>query len=370
MKRVLFLDRILFGVTEPRQRTLSVLMIISLICSYFALYTGVGALVSRSNTFAAASNYTNVSIIPTSDVTYDDMLHFVESNTLGEMANVILFDIDEQKNDAVIIGWKGTQFSRWHAMEAGKDFFSDEQVESNDLIAICNDDGFSPPISVISISGKEYQVVQQMTLVFFMLAKDLNIPNVSSYPQVIILPYRTFIEQGFDADVIRCDFGEALTHSESEIKRRISEWYPSAQIIFPPALESDDSVQEPLRQYFTIFVCMCCMALMNVFIMYNQLLIRLHPRIVVYAFCGASRVRLVRMLLGLWLMLNCAAAVIAYGCTWAIQPIWSFVGMSIPVTVYQGFMIFLLTAIGTSTMSIIPILNICRSNIRPRGGIA
>lgn len=369
MKQALLIRSVLQGYFERGRRTLPVLILVSLACAYFTLFVGMGALAYRLHAMSGGSSYANVSLVLTGPASPDTVGAFLQEEPLGAAANALLMDLNERENGAVIIGWKGTLFGRWHALEAGKSFFTEEQAQSNELIAI-RGAGFSQaPQATLRLGGAEYQVVQEMPLIFFMFAKNMEIQTAGRNPDVVILPYRTFLEQGFRTDVLRVDLARPLVGSERAVKETVSKWFPGAQIVLPPAAAADIRVQADQQRNQAIFLCMCALALANVMILYNQLLRRAKKQCAVFSFCGASRAALVCSLIGAWTVCNFIAAVAAYTGYALMRPLWAALGIQALLPAGQGAAVFLIAAALASAVSLAPTMRMCSMNIRPRGGI-
>jgi len=369
MKHLLLARQILRGLLDKETRALSLMMGACLLCAYFVLYTGSGALLDQFRSIRSASSYANISLLLGADSVSDAVLPFVDQQPFGEAENTLLIDLRENENEGIVIGWKGTRFTRWHAIEPNQSFFSPDQAESNRLIAIrgLGGDATSP---AVELNGLEYEVVQQMPLIFYMFSKDLPIETESADPQVIIIPYRTFLEQGFHADVIRMDFAQPQSKSKADISRIAAQWFSSAEAILPPSAEGDARIQAWQQRYQMIFACMCALSLINTILLHIRLLLRERRRFAVYSFCGASRAALVSAIITAWGLCNAVAAIIAFLCVVWMKRVWTAVGIGILLPIGDAALIFLLTVGLSSIVLFMPMLKISSMNARPRGGVA
>ena len=114
----------------------SIMILCSLFFVYFSQFTFVSVMNQLRQLQQASSNYTSICITPSDSSIAADTLAFFESSPLGEMRNAFVIDLDTSGERPQMVGWKGTAFTRWHALEAGMAFFDERQVESTEHIAI------------------------------------------------------------------------------------------------------------------------------------------------------------------------------------------------------------------------------------------
>lgn len=370
MKYLRLAGSIFCGFFAREKRALSLMALLALICAWFALLVGTGGLTQRLRSFSSSSTFSNVSMIfdqaePATDV----MLQFIQDQPLGETTNVLLIDLYEEENGAIIIGWKGTKFTRWHALEVDKSFFSEAQVESDERIAIRGVNSIDASRDTIILRGEEYQVVDEMMLIYAMFTKDLNLEIRSSQPRVIILPYRTFLQQGFHANVLRLDMAQPILGSEASITSQLECYFASGTVVLPPAMETNDALQESQQRYILLFGCMFLMALLNVVMLFVQLLRRERPNCVVYSFCGASQAQVLRGVLGSCLMLNVVAALLAVVMFGVVSPALTRAGMTIALPAGEELTVLAAAMLIAALASMIPALQMSRMNVRPQGGL-
>lgn len=370
MKRLRLMCNIFLGFFSREKRSLSLMALLALICAWFTLLVGTGALSQRLRSFSSSSTFANVSVVfdqvePESDA----VLNLLQEQPLGEVTNALLIDLHEEENGAIIIGWKGVRFTRWHALEAGKSFFTEEQVESDDLIALRGVGSMDAPRETITLRGSEYRVVDEMMLVFSMFTKGLEVKAPSSQPRTIILPYRTFLAQGFHTDVLRLDMAQPVKGSAASITTQLERWFTSGTVVLPPAVAQDSALQESQQRYTLLFGCMFLLALFNVVLLFVQLLRRERQSCVVYSFCGASQGQVLQGGLGSCLMLNAAAALLATMIFLAVRPGLSQMGMSLSLTAGEGLAVFAGAMLLAVLASAVPALRMSRMNVRPQGGL-
>lgn len=216
MRLVKLISYIFRAFIEKGRRTLTLLCAFCLLCTCFMLFTGIGALAGAKNAASLSSTYTNISVHFGSEENQDIVMNYLETEPQGELANALLIDLDVERYGAVIIGWKGTRFTRWHAMDPANRFFTSEEVESDALICIRGVDSIEPSVETMILRGQTYDVVQEMMLALPMFLKNLDFVDVSADTQVVILPYNTFINQGFHTDILRLDFLQPVSLSGNE----------------------------------------------------------------------------------------------------------------------------------------------------------
>lgn len=370
MKHLRLMRNIFFGFFAREKRSLTLLVLLALICAWFTLLVGTGALSRRLRSFSSSSTFANVSMVfdqvePESDA----VLNLLQEQPLGELTNALLIDLHEDENGAIVIGWKGTRFTRWHALEADKSFFTEEQVESDELIALRGIGSLDAPAETITLRGETYQVVEEMMLGYYMFVKDLNVEIQSSMPRVIILPWRTFLQRGFHTDVLRLDLARPVQGSAASITSQLGRYFSSGTVVLPPAVEQDSALQESQQRYILLFGCMFLLALFNVVLLFVQLLRREGPDCVVYSFCGGSRGQVLQGLMGSCLLLNALAAALATGLFLAVRPALSRAGMTMSLTAGEGIAVFAGAMLLAALASMVPALRMSRMNARPQGGL-
>lgn len=191
---------------EKGRRTLSLLCAFCLLCTCLMLFTSVGALAGAREAASFSSTYTNISVRFALEENRDIVMSYLKTEPQGELANALLIDLNVEKYGAVVIGWKGTRFTRWHALDPANRFFTSEEVESDAMICIRGVSSIEPSTKTMTLRGQTYEVVQEMMLSLPMFLKNLDFVDISADTRVVILPYNTFITQGFHTDVLRLDF--------------------------------------------------------------------------------------------------------------------------------------------------------------------
>lgn len=370
MKHLRLTRNIFFGFFAREKRSLTLLVLLALICAWFTLLVGTGALSRRLRSFSSSSTFANVSMVfDQAEPESDAVLNLLQEQPLGELTNALLIDLHEDENGAIVIGWKGTRFIRWHALEADKSFFTEEQVESDELIALRGIGSLDAPAETITLRGETYQVVEEMMLAYSMFTKGLGFKSQSSMPRVIILPWRTFLQRGFHTDVLRLDLAQPVRGSAASITSQLGRYFSSGTVVLPPAVEQDSALQESQQRYILLFGCMFLLALFNVVLLFVQLLRREGPDCVVYSFCGGSRGQVLQGLMGSCLLLNALAAALATGLFLAVRPALSRAGMTMSLTAGEGIVVFAGAMLLAALASMVPALRMSRMNARPQGGL-
>ncbi len=115
-------------------------VLLTLFCCFFALmcFTGVTGAVSQGASTAA--RVTALAVYPEESVTAAQVARLFEDAPLGPMNNAYMLMLGTSPENPNIFGWKGTAFTRIHALEPNKDFLTEEEIESEEDVLIMNSD--------------------------------------------------------------------------------------------------------------------------------------------------------------------------------------------------------------------------------------
>lgn len=313
-----------------------VMIVFSLFCIYFSQFGFSGVMNHLFHLRQASSNYTSICITPTEDYA-GNTLAFFESSPLGEMHNAFVVDLDTTGNRPQMVGWKGTAFTRWEALEAGMSFFSAEQVESNERIAIMSVTSLGARPASRTINETSFAVIEHGSLSVSMLLRKF--PTEFAYyvdeygnDDELIVPYRTFFEEGFIPDAIVLDMREALSGNDQQIFDEVSSYFPNCEIYLVGNSSYTQNRTKEYEEFQLVFSGMSVLSALSIFTFFNGWIRHNARKYHVYMLCGASKVKVFWLVLLEWSTLTLLSSFCAWGAIALAMPRLNALGFALSMS--------------------------------------
>lgn len=273
MKRILLLRNNIAHLFRS-ERIAALIIVCSLFCVDYAQFSFSGLINHLTQMKRAGSNYTSICITPHSENHVDEIMMFFESSPLGEMQNAFVIDLDASGERPQMVGWKGTAFTRWEALEAGMSFFSAEQVESYDHIAIMSVTSLGERPNSRNINGTKYEIIEHGNLSTAMLLRKFQtsfnyFTDEYGNNDELIIPYHTFFHDGFVPDAIVLDLCQALKGSEQEIVQQVADYFPDCDISLVGYSSKTQNSMNEYKSIQILFVFLCLLSALSIFALYN-----------------------------------------------------------------------------------------------------
>lgn len=350
----------------------SIMILLSLFCVYFSQFTFVGVMNHLRKLQQASSSYTSICITPSDSSIAADTLAFFESSPLGEMLNAFVIDLDASGERPQMIGWKGTAFTRWHALEAGMSFFDERQVESTEHIAIMGVTSLGSRPSEQTVNGITYSIIEHGSLSTRVLLRrfpnqfDFYVDEYGSDNELII-PYRTFFADGFVPDAIVLDMKEALSGSDTAIIERIAAYFPNCDIHLVGSSAQTRARAKEYEQMQSLFLGVSLLSALSVFTFFNGWIRQNARQYQIYLLCGATRAKVFLLLLLEWGVLTVVTCVMAYLALMAATPVLNGIGVSVSIQFVHCLAIGALGLVFSYLSSLRTLWAVCKTNYRQGG---
>ena len=350
----------------------SIMILCSLFFVYFSQFTFVGVMNHLRQLRQASSSYTSICITPLDAGIAEYALAFFETSPLGDMQNAFVVDLDTSGERPQMVGWKGTAFTRWEALEAGMSFFDDRQVESTEHIAIMSVTSMGERPGERTVNGINYSVIEHGSLSIFMLLRkfpgefDYYVDQNGNNDELII-PYRTFFADGFVPDAIVLDMKEALTGSDAAIIDLIAGYFPNCHIHLVGSSQQSKARSNEYEQMQALFIGVSLLSALSVFTFFNGWIRQNARQYQIYMLCGATRAKVSLLLLMEWGVLTLAAVVMAYVALIAATPKLDGIGVSISIQFIHYIAITALGLLFSYISSLRTLCTVCQTNYRQGG---
>lgn len=311
------------------------LILFSLFCIYLALLAYLGIFNQMAEQRQLSSSFTSVCITPSDASAFDieGAKEFFQNSPLGEMRNAFMVDLDVTPAGPNVVGWKGTDFTRWEALEAGMRFFTQEEVESTDRIAIMNVRSMDDRPYETAVRGHTYDIIEHGSLSTGVLLRKFPQRFVFHRDEYgisdqIIIPYRTFFADAYIPDAIVLDFKNAFTGSEEEAIGQLQRYFPKCEMFFVGSGTQTKAREAKFTQMLLVFAGMCILSGTNIFAFFNGWIHKNARRYRIYMLNGASKRHIYMMVLMEWSLITTSAVVLAWMTVHAIAPLISRWGLT------------------------------------------
>lgn len=350
----------------------SIMILCSLFFVYFSQFTFVGVMNPLRQLQQASSSYTSICITPSDSSIAADTLAFFESSPLGEMRNAFVVDLDTSGERPQMVGWKGTAFTRWHALEAGMSFFDERQVESTEHIAIMGVTSLGARPSEQTVNGITYSIIDHGSLSISTLLR--RFPNKFDYyvdeygiDDELIIPYRTFFADGYVPDAIVLDMKEALAGSDAAIIEQIAASFPNCDIHLVGSSAQTKARAKTYEQMQSLFLGVSLLSALSVFTFFNGWIRQNARQYQIYLLCGATRTKVFLLLLMEWGVLTVVACVMAYLALMAVTPVLNYINVSVSIQFGHCAAIAALGLLFSYLSSLRTLWAVCKTNYRQGG---
>lgn len=317
------------------------LIMFSLFCIYFALLAYFGTYNQMAEARRMSSSFTSVCITPFDATTFDNesAKNFFQNSPLGEMRNAFLIDLDVTPTGPNIVGWKGTDFIRWEALEPGARFFTIEEVNSSDRIAIMNVTSMGSRPNEMVIRDHTYDIIEHGSFSTRVLLRKF--PKKFEFHQdeygisgLLIIPYQTFFMDSYTPDAIVLDFKNAFTGKQKEAIDQLEEYFPKCNMFFVGSSTQTKEREAQFTQMLLIFAGMCILSGINIFTFFNGWIRKNGRRYHIYMLNGASKRYVYMMILMEWGSLTVSTVLLSWIAIHLISPIlnqWGLTPLLYPV---------------------------------------
>lgn len=293
-------------------------VLLTLFCCFFALmcFTGVTGAVSQGASTAA--RYTALCVYPDASTTAEQVVRLFEESPLGEMNNAYFVQLAASGDEPHVFGWKGTAFTRVHALEPNKEFLAREETESDQDVLIM----YAPTIYTRQdtrvLDGVTYRVSSQQTLLLPMFFRFFPTPPDEYYGEfassdLVIMPYKTFVKRGYSPQVVVLDMKAQYAGDMEDARRVISGYFP-VRDVFMTIAATETTAAEKSDAYVKIaMVGMSLLSLAGILQIYRGWLRQSGRQIRTFCLCGAAPRSVMAVLFVEWLLVALAAGALAYG---------------------------------------------------------
>lgn len=345
------------------------IILFSLYCIYLALLAYLGIFNQMAEKRKMSSSFTSVCITPFDTNTFDikRAKDFFQNSPLGEMRNAFMVDLDVTPAGPNIIGWKGTDFTRWEALEPGMRFFTKEEVESTDKIAIMSVTSMGLRPYEMVVRDHTYDIIEHGSLSTRVLLRKF--PHEFEFHQdkygissLMIIPYQTFFMDSYMPDAIVLDFKNTFTGSQKEAIEQLQKYFPRCEMFFVGSSTQTQAKEVKFTQMLFVFAGMCILSGTNIFSFFNGWIRKNERRYHIYMLNGASKRRIYMMILMEWGTITILAVSLAWVTIHVAAPLlngWSLMTLLEPlhylVVCCIGIMISFLTSFRTLFM----VTNLC-----------
>lgn len=350
-----------------RQTFLFFVLIIGVTISFFAFNSLFGT-INYTTTNIAKNIYRTYSLDfgdQYSSVDQEKILDLIERN--NEVETVAFFTIDQEK--PLLVGFHSTPTTRlinWYTYSEGR-FFTEEELNSSERIAIVADDLYIPADinwneHPFSVDGIDYSVIGlSMSFTVSNLFTDPDLLNQyypvnigTNYDSIkennegpwlntpgtaVIIPYKTYLEQGYSPNLVRIEYKADYFNRLPEFQKQLQDLFPQAKVIPPGQLDERlyDSIKETVMQ--AVFVI--ALALVNILSLFTFWLWTNRDTFRTYRICGARQGQLFRALAIQWGIIVLLCFGLSRLLQFALQPLAEYLNISLTLTIPQILLILI-----------------------------
>ncbi|MCK5812064.1 MAG: hypothetical protein KAG94_04150 [Clostridiales bacterium] len=362
MKKKLLLLKNSFYHFIRSEKAVLTLIILGMTVGYMTFIIISGVLNSQFEVKGDSSGYNSVSIFLNSNENIEaDIMKFLDEEPLGELYNALLIDVGEE--GANVIGWKGTSFTRWHAMDQDSAFFTLDQSESDDNIVFISEYLDMLGENTFTFENVEYRIIKQSQLIMFMFIRELPYEVIyfkdeSGCSDTIIIPYKTFINNGFKTDILRLDLKQSIHVDKGSNMEKIQSYFEGQEIYFSDSVYQDETETKRVALIRFIFIGMCILALINIFSLFNYWVKHNRKQYFIYAFCGASNTTTFILIASEWFGINLVSFGLGLVLVLAVQSPLAYLGITIKLFVLENALLLVVGYILSFMFSLKTVLKV------------
>jgi len=329
------------------EKAVLTLIILGMTVGYMTFILVSGVLNSQMELQADSSSYNSASIVfDNKEDVEADIKIFLDEEPLGELYNALLIDVGE--DGANVIGWKGTSFTRWHALSPDGIFFTLDQSESDENIVLISEHLDMLGENKFTFQNVEYHILNQSELSMFMFIRELPyevsyFKDESGCSDTIIMPYKTFIKNGFQTDILRLDLKQSIHVDKGANMEKIESYFKGQKTYFSDSVYQDESETRRVAFIRFIFIGLCALALINIFSLFNYWVRHNRKQYFIYAFCGASNTTTFMLIASEWFVINLISFGVGLALVLSVRSPLGYLGITIKLAVLENV---LLLAVG------------------------
>lgn len=353
------------------------LVAMGLILGFFTLLLCDGMIRGITASQRSLSRYRSISVVFSGHDVSEEVLDTLEGEVFGAVNNG--FAVHLAKNEKyTVIGWKGSSFTRWHALSAGSKFFTAEQADGEERIAFLNISEFDNKNQAkeIELQGKTYRVTGGdslfLPLFFSGLPEEdpvLSLIQNSYGAPLVIIPYRCFIQDGFTTDVLRLDMKDALTGRRDELEEKLMARFPDDRVYLGNDIEDDSEVQFWFAFYRVVFISMAVMSILNLVVLLRRIVSSQCENFKIYVFCGANMTHVLFLVLSEWVVWGAFSFFLAGTMIWALLPVLNNWRLPTILSFPRATLVLLGVVAFAFLLTLRTALDVSRQSVRPNGGI-
>lgn len=309
-------------------------VLLTLFCCFFALmcFTGVTGAVSQGASTAA--RVTALAVYPEESVTAAQVARLFEDAPLGPMNNAYMLMLGTSPENPNIFGWKGTAFTRIHALEPNKDFLTEEEIESEEDVLIMNSDMIAARRENMLLNDVTYRVSSQQSLspyLFFRFfeSKPENYLGGFATQELVIMPYKTFVRHGYTPQAIVLDLKTQYNGDLENARRIISGYFPVRDVFMTISATQTTAAEQSDAYLQIIMIGMSLLSLSGILQIYRGWLRQSGRQIRTFCLCGATPRGIMAVLFIEWVLITLFAGILAYGALRVFAVLYGYFGRSI-----------------------------------------
>lgn len=296
-----------------KNRAVTALLLIGVIIAMFCVSTAQGLALRMYEYISGWTEYATITTV-LEDYTEDfsAIPGWIDSAYGEEAVNTLFLT---RQGDEVVIGWKGTEFSRWFPLSSGR-FFAEQEAYKN-LIVL--QEAYANTMldqRTVDLNGQAFSIVG--TGSFYTYHFKLGVASAasasvfqSSDDHIVIIPYGTFLKQ-YEPDLMLVQF-EKMTQKDAQARVQEIENGIAGSTAYMPNANSDSVLSsEQIRRGMESLV-LCLIAGITILQLMRTWVEFLKREIFVYRICGMRQHRCLILVYGQWLVLLLIGSGIAVG---------------------------------------------------------
>lgn len=306
-----------------RNKAVTLLLVLGITISMFCISTTQGV---AQRFYGYISSWTEYSTI-TVDLNGKNIKQFPDwltSHYGEEIVNTLY--LTKTDDNAVVIGWQGTEAGRWFPITSGR-FFAQEEKCENLIVLSEREQSKTLEREVVNICGVDMRIIGIGDFIPFHFSLGISPNSKQSLFDVqdcniYIIPYETFLELYRPQQIVVqfAGLNQQLTNTRiPEIQE-----YLGNDSVYPPLKASDYALtEEQLRRALESMV-LCLLAGVTIIQLMEQWLAFIRREIYVYRLCGMKQIRCILFVYAQWLLILVLSALLALGIHALCLPVLSY----------------------------------------------
>lgn len=295
------------------------LILIGLITSLLCVSVLLGYAQTQYKNSRGINNYSTITIEPNKNYEVTSLLNDLNdyrAQCEGEIINILY--LTRLHNDTIVIGWDGTEISRWFPTVSSR-FFSEEEVnEAKNVVYVTYQEKIYDKNSssvkyknyttgdTIILNHEKFKVIGTGWIEPFNIYGSISnystqtiISSNDSNLAIRIIPYTTFYLK-YSPDLILLQFADS---SYNELIRYCNEIdHMNIGKSFPPAQNSDKKLADKKTEMFILSMLLVSICVITITQIMQQWLINEKKQILVYMLCGLPKIKVFILICAEWLI--------------------------------------------------------------------